>query len=44
MFLTGSARAGAMAADTSATAAMAAATDLFGIVLSCMIKYIQPMG
>ena len=38
MFLTGSARAGAMAADANAIAAMAAATDLFGIVFSCMIK------
>jgi hypothetical protein len=36
--LTGSARAGAIAADKSATAVTAAATDLFGIVLSCMIK------
>jgi hypothetical protein len=34
MFLTGSARAGATAADKSATAAAAATTGLFGIELS----------
>jgi hypothetical protein len=38
--LTGSARAGATAADRIATAAAAAAMGLFGIELSFMIKFI----
>jgi hypothetical protein len=42
--LTGSARAGATAADRSATTAAAAATALFNIELSFMIEIIQPMG
>jgi hypothetical protein len=42
--LTGSARAGTTAADRSATAAAAAAMDLFGIALSFMIKIVQPNG
>jgi hypothetical protein len=43
-FLTGSARAGATAADRSATAAAAAAMGLFGIEPSFIIKPVQPAG
>jgi hypothetical protein len=44
MFLTGSARAGAIAADRSATAAAATTTRLFGIELSLHDRNIKPIG
>jgi hypothetical protein len=44
IFLTGSARVGAAAVDSSVTAAAAAAMDLCGIALSFMIEIVQPEG
>jgi hypothetical protein len=43
-FLTDSARAGATAADSSATAAVAATTGLFSIEFCFIVNLIQPEG